>query len=99
MLSALLACTNRITHKVAGRHDVTIDNLEVNMVAKFDRRCLEEDLDVPFPEIDILIDMTTDADDDAVETIKREVPIFCPVSKVFRQAGTQVNNIWTIHKP
>ena len=99
MLSALLACTNRITHTVAGRHDVTIDNLEVRLVASFDRRCLEEDMDVPFPEIDILIDMTTDADDDAIEIIKRELPIYCPVSKVFRQSGTRVNEVWTIHRP
>ena len=99
MLSALLACTNRITHTVAARHDVTIDNLEVNLVASFDRRCLEEDMEVPFPQIDIMIDMTTAADDDAIDIIKRELPMFCPVSKVFRQSGTRVNEVRTIHRP
>ena len=39
------------------------------------------------------------ADDEAIETIKREVPIFCPVAKVFRQAGTQLHYAWTITRP
>ena len=99
LLSALVGCTNRFTHRLADRHGVTIDNLDINMAAKFDRLCMEEDLDLPFPEIDILIDMTTSADDEAIETIKREVPIFCPVAKVFRQAGTQLNYTWTISRP
>ena len=99
MFASLVGCTNRITHKVAERNGITIDNLEVRIDAKFDRLCLEEDIPVPVPSIDIYIEMTTSASDDEVAIIKRELPIYCPVSKVFRQAGTKVNDIWTIVRP
>jgi len=99
MLSSLVACTNRITNKVAERHRIGVDNLEVSVDAKFDRRCLEEDIDVPFPAIDIYIEMTTGATDEEVETIKRELPIHCPISKVLQQSGTNVTEHWTIIRP
>ena len=99
ILASLVGCTNRITNKVAERNGITIDNLEVIIDAKFDRRCLEEDLPVPIPSIDVYIEMTTLASDDDIAVIKRELPIYCPVSKIFRQAGTEVNDIWTIVRP
>ena len=90
MLSSLVACTNRITNKIAERNGIAIDGLAVKVDAKFDRTCLEEDIPVPFPAIDIHIEITTPASWDEIDIIKRELPIHCPVSKVFRQAGTKV---------
>ncbi len=101
MLAALIGCTNVITHKIAAKNGVRIDALSVNVEAAFDRRgvTLMEEVAVPFPEITMRIEITTDADDSAIETLKTDLARFCPVSKVIRQSGSKLNEIWTIIRP
>ncbi len=99
VMAALLACTNRITHTLAERHGVKIDKLNVDLKGTIDRRCLTEDMDVPFPEAELRIEITTDAEEAAIEKIMEELPKFCPVSKMMSQSGTKVTEVWTIKKP
>jgi uncharacterized OsmC-like protein len=101
MLSSLVACTNVITHKIAKKHGIPIADMAVEVSAQFDRHgvTLQEEIDVPFPKIDLHIQLTTDADEAAIETLKSELAQFCPVSKVIRQAGTLINEHWTIVRP
>jgi putative redox protein len=101
LMAALAACTNRIGHKVADLNGVDIKEFAVNVEAQFDRRGtqLQEELDVPFPEVQLNIAMTTDADDAAVEKMKADLQRFCPISKVIRQAGTEIIENWTVRRP
>ena len=101
LLAALIGCTNVATHKIAAKNGVRIDALSVSLEAEFDRRgaILEEEIAIPFPEITMRIDMTTDADESAIETLKTDLGKYCPVSKVIRQAGTKLNEVWTINRP
>lgn len=98
LMAALIACTNVITHKVAEKNGVDIKSLHVKLEADFDRRGvrLVEEVEVPFPAITLFIDMATDAPADKVELVKKELPMFCAVSKVMRASGSQINEIWNV---
>lgn len=98
LMTALIGCTNVITHKIAHKHGVSIKNMEVRLEAKFDRRgvTLEEEISVPFPELKLIVDLTTDASPEAMDTVKTELAKFCPVSKVLRESGTVITEEWNI---
>ena len=101
LMAALIGCTNVIGHKVAHKNGVKIDAMHVRLEMDFDRRgvTLTEEVEVPFPAGRLYVDVTTDADDAAIATVKRELAMFCPVSKVFRAAGTKLEEIWTVKRP
>lgn len=43
--------------------------------------------------------MVADADLAALNKVKRELRMFCPVSKVLRGCGTEVKEIWNVRAP
>lgn len=100
MMAALIGCTNVITHKVAAKNNVAFKSMNVRLEVEFDRRgvMLQEEIDVPFPSATLYIDLQTDADAAAVERVKRELAMFCPVSKVFRAAGIALKEVWNVRK-
>ncbi len=101
LMAALIACTNVITHRVAHANGVRLQAMRVRLEADFDRRgvTLAEEVDVPFPSATLFIDVTTDADDAALARVKRELAMFCPVSKVIRGSGTRLEEVWTVTRP
>jgi uncharacterized OsmC-like protein len=101
MIAALIGCTNVIARRVAEKAGVEIQDMAVKAEARFDRRgvTLTEEVTVPFPEIVLTIDLTTGADDAAIETVKGGLRKYCPVSRVFIEAGTNVITNWNINRP
>jgi putative redox protein len=98
LMAALIGCTNVIGHKVAARNGVEIKSMSVRLEAEFDRRGVQlmEEVDVPFPSVTLHIDLVTDAGEAAIETMKRELHMFCPVSKVFRACGSEMKEVWNV---
>src|SRR5258707_640106 len=80
------------------KHDVAVTDLSLQAEASFDRRgvMLEEEVAVPFPEIRLTINITTAASADKVARLKSDLGKFCPVSKVIRQSGTRLQEIWNV---
>ncbi|MDH4190422.1 MAG: OsmC family protein [Betaproteobacteria bacterium] len=101
LMAALIGCTNTICHRVAEKNGVAIRDMKVRVEAEFDRRgvTLAEEVEIPFPNLTLYIDLSTDADDAALDRVKRELAMFCPVSKVIRASGTRVNEVWTVSRP
>lgn len=101
LLASLAGCTNVIAHKIAHKHGVEFQSCTVDVVSSFDRRgvTLQEEVEVPFADVQVLIAVTTDADDAAMAKVQSELPKFCPVSKVMRQAGSNVTDVWTVNRP
>ncbi|MEK9723959.1 MAG: OsmC family protein [Rhodospirillaceae bacterium] len=101
LLSSLAACTNVIGHKCAAKHGVTFQAFHVTVTSSFDRRgvTLQEEVDVPFENVEVLIEATTDADDATLEKVKTDLTKFCAVSKVFRNCGSTVTDVWKITRP
>lgn len=100
-LASLMACSNVITHKIAHKNNVEIIALDFKVDAEFTRLgvMLEEEIDIPFPEILLTINLTTDASDEKIDILKTDLPKYCPVAKVFSQSGTNVISEWNIIRP
>jgi putative redox protein len=58
-----------------------------------------EEVDVPFPSVTLYIDVVTGATSEAVDKVKRELGMYCPVSKVLRGCGTEVKEVWNVRAP
>ena len=74
--------------------------MEIDADAEFNRLgvTLQEEVNIPFPEIVLTIRLTTSSSDEELDALKRDLPRFCPVGKVFEQSGTKVVNNWVVKK-
>lgn len=100
LVASLIGCTNVISHKIAHKHGIEFGDMTIEAEASFDRRgaSLMEEIRVPFPKIVLTINVRTDASDADMEKVKTELPMYCPVSKVIREAGTVVEEVWNVTK-
>ena len=100
-LAALIACSNVITHKIARKNDIKLESLEVSLDAGFNRLgvTLQEEIDLPFPDMKLRIEISTDASEEQVGILQRDLPRFCPVSKMIEQAGTRIDTEWVVTRP
>ena len=95
-LAALIACTNVIGHKCAKSLGIDIGHLQISAVCDFDRRgvTLAEEIDVPFQRIILNVEADGSASHSQLQSLKSEVAKYCPLSKLFRQAGTIIEENW-----
>ena len=100
LVASLIGCTNVISHKIAHKHGIEFGDMTIEAEASFDRRgaSLMEEIRVPFPKIVLTINVRTDASDADMEKVKTELPMYCPVSKVIREAGTVIEEVWNVTK-
>ncbi|MEM8748850.1 MAG: OsmC family protein [Pseudomonadota bacterium] len=96
-LAALIGCTNVIGHKCANSLGINIGHLTISATCEFDRRgvTLQEEIDVPFVRIELNVQTQNAVSDDDLGRLQAEVAKFCPLSKLFRQAGTIIDETWT----
>ena len=101
LLAALVGCTNRIGRKIAAAKGIDIENMSIEVDAVFDRRGvnLEREVDIPFRQIRLTVEVTTTADEADVDALRKDLTRFCPVAKILRQAGTPIHEAWTIIQP
>jgi len=97
LMSSLIGCTNVISNKIAKKMGVTFGRMDIALTAKFDRRgtMLEEDLDHPFSDIVLDIEVETDATPEQLQAIRTDLEKFCPVAKVMRGSGITITETWT----
>lgn len=95
-LAALAGCTNVIGHKCADKLGIDIGHLDIKVVADFDRRgvTLSQEIDVPFVTVKLDVVAHGSASQQELEQVASEVAKYCPVSKLFRAAGTLVEEEW-----
>jgi len=100
-LGSLLACSNVISHKIAKKNDINLESFELSMDTGFNRLgvTLQEEIDLPFSDIKLRIEATTDASDDKLEILKRDLPRYCPIAKMIEAAGTSIATEWIINRP
>ncbi|MEM7043274.1 MAG: OsmC family protein [Pseudomonadota bacterium] len=101
LMSSLIGCTNVITQKIAHKMGVEINAMDIRVSVNFDRRgvILEEEVERPFSDLVMDIDITTDATDEQMSAIKSDLAKFCPVAKVFRGSGINVTENWNVTRP
>ena len=99
-LAALAGCTNVIGHKCAAKLGLDIGHLHITAVCDFDRRgvTLTEEIAVPFQRIELTVKADGNVSDVDLARLNAEVMKYCPVSKLFRQAGTEIVEIWRVRE-
>lgn len=99
--AALVACTNVISHKVAKKNGVNLMSYDIKLDAGFNRLgvMLKEEIDVPFEDMILTIEVTTDASDEEMTLLAKELEMYCPISKMIVAAGTKLETVWVINRP
>lgn len=97
VVAALIGCTNVIANKCAEKLGIDIGHLTIDATYTLDRRgaMLAEEVDVPFPKIVLNITADGPATEAELQNVSKELNKFCPVSKVFRAAGTEIVENWS----
>ena len=97
-VAALIGCTSVISHKIAHKNGVVLQDMQVRVEADFDRRgvTLAEDVAVPFPAMQLTVDVRTDASAEQMEQLRHELAMYCPISKVVRASGTVLTEVWNL---
>ena len=97
LVSSLIGCTNVITHRIMKKMGFKIDSLNIKSKTIFNRDGvgLIQEVEVPFPEITLDIDISTDASENNLLEVQKQLAMYCPIAKVIRNAGTKINENWT----
>jgi len=99
--AALIACTNVISHKVAKKNGINLISYKIKLDAGFNRFgvMLQEEVDLPFVDMILTIDVETDASDEEMDLLAKELAMYCPISKMIVAAGTKLETVWNITRP
>lgn len=94
--AALIGCTNVIGNKCAHKLGVDIGQLAFEMEVDFDRRgvLLMEEVDVPFTAIRLNVSADGPASQADLDRVAAETAKYCPISKLYECAGTDVTVMW-----
>ncbi len=94
--ASLIGCTNVIGNKCAGKLGIDIGHLEFEMEVDFDRRgvLLMEEVDVPFTAIRLAVIAHGPASPAEIDQVAAETEKFCPISKLYEKAGTDLTVTW-----
>ncbi|WP_299657272.1 OsmC family protein [uncultured Tateyamaria sp.] len=95
-MTALIACTNVIGHKNAHRLGIDLGTIVIDANCKFDRRgvLMEEEIDVPFPEITLTVNCNGPASQAELTRVGEETAKYCAIAKLFDAAGTDLTVNW-----
>ncbi|AKS45350.1 Uncharacterized OsmC-related protein [Octadecabacter temperatus] len=95
-LAALAGCTNTIGQKCAAKLGIDIGNLDVTVKCKLNKLgvMLIEELENPFEQIDLTIIADGPASEEELAQVAEETAKYCAVSKLFKSAGTVINQDW-----
>ena len=98
LMASLIGCTNVITHRIADQLGVKIKKLDVNVNSKFNKDgvSLLKEIEVPFPILEMNIKIASNASGNQLETIKKQLKMFCPISKVISNSGTKIIDNWEV---
>lgn len=95
-MTALIGCTNVIGHKNAHRLGIDLGDVTIDANCQFDRRgvLMQEEIDVPFPEITLTVNCNTPASQTDLELVGVETSKYCAIAKLFEAAGTNLTVNW-----
>ena len=97
-MASLIGCTNVITNKCAHDLGIEINSMQIEMEAEIDRRgmMLTESVAVPFPAINLNIDVKTNATDAQWDQVIDYLHKFCPIAVALRAGGTHITENWNL---
>jgi len=97
LVSSLIGCTNVITHRIMEKMGFKINSMNIRSKTIFNKDGvgLIQEVEVPFPEITLDIEISTNASESDLVKVQKQLAMYCPVAKVIRNAGIKINENWT----
>ena len=98
-IAALVGCTNVIAHKCAGSLGFDVGHLAIDAKCYFNRGgvTLAEEVEVPFEKIILNVKSSGGkVTQEQLDQIATETGKFCPLSKLFLNAGTEIEQSWIL---
>ena len=98
MLGALIGCTNVIANRLASEIGISLSEMEISLTADFNRlgAMLVEEIEQPFSNVIMNISVTSDGNVEQLEWLKESLAKYCPVAKVLRNSGINIQEIWSV---
>ncbi|NKB53346.1 MAG: hypothetical protein GKR97_14170 [Rhizobiaceae bacterium] len=95
----LLGCTHVISNKLAAANGVEFTSMDIDIQVTMDSHGtrLINPIDVPFPEVTLVIDATYDGSRAGVMQVVEKLRDHCAVSKMLQESGTRVIERWTLN--
>ena len=99
MLASLAGCSNVIINKIASENNITLLDMEVDVVGVCDTRGIfgVESIKVPFPEVRLTIRGTTRNSEDDMELLREQLAWRCPVKVIIQESGSVIKETWDIN--
>lgn len=96
VIATLIGCTNVIAHKCAKQLNIQLGTLNISANCEFDRRgvLLEEEINLPFKKVVLRVQTNPTLNQIERDRIAAQVQQYCPLTKLFQQAGTEIEAIW-----
>lgn len=97
-VAALSSCVSIIIRVIAGRHGFDVKAVATTTNAELDMRGIlfMEEISTPFSSIKLDIDLDADLTDQELATLQEEVRKFCPLYRLFSEAGTKIEECWSV---
>jgi uncharacterized OsmC-like protein len=101
LLASFAGCTNVIATAIAEEMELDFKMISVDITGSLDTRGFRKiaDVSVPFPEVEMTVDVVGDLSESQLEELKSDLAKRCPVSVIFREAGTRITETWNVTKP
>ncbi len=98
LLSSFLGCTNVVANVIAEEMGIEITEMGLQLVGHYDTAGFlgTAEIDVQFPQIELIADIKTDADPAQIDELKSRLATRCPVSAILRKSGTEIIETWNI---
>jgi putative redox protein len=98
VVAALVACTNVISSRIAEPMGVDLQNMEIKVDYDFDPRGaqLKQEVNLVFIEIRMAISVNSNGTPEQIEKIRSDLAKFCPIAKLFTQAGGKIVDTWDV---
>lgn len=98
-VAALSSCVSIIIRVIAGRHGFNVSSICTSADTVMDMRGIlfVEETDTPFASIELAVDLEAELTDQELQTLKDEVRKFCPLYRLFSQAGTGISESWRVN--
>ena len=98
LLASLAGATTIIGHRIAESIGLDIAYVSVSIEGDFDRRgvTLREPVLTPFPEVRSTVQLAVNGDESLIRKFQHDLEKYCPVTNLFRQAGSRLIVEWNI---
>lgn len=99
MIMGFVGCTHVISNKLARANGVEITSMDIEVTTKMDSHGtrLLKPVDVPFPEVKIVITAEMTGPDEGIVTVVDKLKEHCAVATMLRAAGTAVTESWIVN--